>query len=78
MRRGQIDIMLTHSPPAGMGDSGDPAHAGFTAFHGLVTRLAPRVLFHGHVRHYYGPQVEDKALGRTLVVNAIPYRLVEI
>src|ERR1700694_5169322 len=29
----RIDILLTHAPPAGVGDAPDPAHRGFEAFH---------------------------------------------
>ena len=75
--RRQVDILVGHSPPAGIGDSDDPAHLGFTAFHRLVKQLRPRVMFHGHVR-YYGPPRADQRIGDTLIVNAIPYRLIEI
>jgi predicted phosphodiesterase len=72
-----VDVILTHAPPAGVGDGGDHAHQGFTAFHRLISSLAPRLLVHGHV-HPYGAGHLDHQLGRTLVVNAIPSRLLEI
>jgi predicted phosphodiesterase len=72
-----VDILLTHAPPAGVGDGGDAAHQGFSAFHGLLRSLGPRLLVHGHV-HPYGVKQPDRQVGRTLVVNAIPSRLIEV
>ena len=75
-RRG-IDILIAHAPPLGVGDGADHAHQGFAAFHRLVLQLKPRVLVHGHV-HPVPRRLADRALGSTLVVNAIPYRLLEV
>ncbi|HEV1998508.1 MAG TPA: metallophosphoesterase, partial [Candidatus Dormibacteraeota bacterium] len=67
----------THAPPLGCGDRDDPPHRGFAAFHRLIDTLAPKVLIHGHV-HPFGRSATDRHLGRTLVVNAVPSRLIEI
>ena len=75
-RRG-VDVIITHAPPLGVGDAGDQAHQGFAAFHRLVGQLRPRVLLHGHV-HPVHRRMADRELGATLVVNAIPYRLLEV
>jgi Icc-related predicted phosphoesterase len=72
-----IDVIVTHAPPLDLGDGQDPAHRGFAAFHRLVSRLRPRLLLHGHV-HPVHRRAEDRQIGATLVVNAIPYRLLEI
>jgi Icc-related predicted phosphoesterase len=77
LRRRHIDILLTHAPAAGLGDAGDPAHTGFDAFNRLVPKLRPRVHIHGHVRSF-GPKKDDLRLGETVIVNAIPYRLLEL
>jgi len=77
VRRRHIDILLTHAPAAGLGDAGDPAHAGFDAFNRLILKLRPRVHIHGHVRSF-GPKKDDLRLGETVIVNAIPYRLLEL
>lgn len=77
MRRRRVDILLTHAAPAGLGDADDPAHAGFGALNTLAQRLRPRVLVHGHVRSY-GPKADDLRLGETVIVNPIPYRLIEL
>ena len=72
----RLDILLTHSPPLGVGDGFDPAHRGFAAFHGLVRRLKPKLLVHGHLHPYQG-EVRDRELGSTRVINAVGYRLLE-
>jgi uncharacterized protein len=74
---GTLDVLVTHAPPRGVGDAGDPAHHGFAALHRLVEQLRPRLLVHGHVHpvHHKAP---DRELGATRVVNVIPYRLLEV
>jgi uncharacterized protein len=78
LRRRRVDVLLTHSPPLGVGDErDDPAHVGFAAFHPLVKRLRPRLLLHGHV-HPYGTPRPDRWMGQTKVVNVVPYRVLEV
>jgi len=77
LRRRRVDVFLAHSPPRGVGDGEDPAHRGFAAFHRVIERLAPRLFVHGHL-HPYGRRHEDRQVGSTRVVNAVPYRLVEL
>ena len=73
----KLDVLLTHAPPFGWSLSQDVAHIGFIAFHRLVNDLAPKVLIHGHV-HPYGRVEPLRRLGGTLVINAVPSRLVEV
>jgi hypothetical protein len=75
-RRG-VDVLLTHAPPFGVGDEDDPAHRGFEALPELVERLSPKLLVHGHI-HPYGQVKPDRQLGTTTVVNAVPFRLLEV
>ena len=77
LRRRSIDVLLTHAPAAGLGDAGDPAHVGFDAFNRLVLKVRPRIHIHGHVRTF-GPKKDDLRLSETVIVNAIPYRLLEL
>ena len=72
----RLDILVAHSPAAGLGDGGDPAHRGFDGFHALIAATRPRLFVHGHV-HPYGARSPDRQLGETLIINAVPYRLVE-
>lgn len=73
----RVDVVVIHAPPLGVGDGEDPAHQGFAALHRLVRQLRPRVLLHGHV-HPVHKRPPDQVIGATLVVNAIPYRLLEL
>ena len=75
-RRG-VDVLLTHAPPFGVGDEEDPAHRGFEALLTLVGRLSPKLLVHGHI-HPYGEAKPARQLGTTTVVNAVPFRLLEV
>jgi len=72
-----VDVLLTHAPPAGVGDEEDPPHRGFTALHGLVARLRPALLLHGHI-HPHGVPRPDRMMGDTKVCNVVGYRLIEI
>jgi hypothetical protein len=71
------DVVITHAPPRGVGDGDDPPHRGFTALHGLVRALHPRMLLHGHV-HPYGMPAEPTRLARTMVRNVTGWHLLEI
>jgi hypothetical protein len=72
-----VDVLLTHAPPRGVGDGDDPPHQGFTALNGLVARLQPALLLHGHVRpaEVTSP---DRLLGRTIVRNVTGRHLLDI
>jgi calcineurin-like phosphoesterase family protein len=72
-----VDVLLTHSPPAGLGDEDDPPHRGFVALHGLVERLRPALLLHGHI-HPHGVPRPDRMLGATRVCNVVGYRVIEL
>jgi hypothetical protein len=72
-----VDVLLTHAPPAGVGDGSDPAHRGFSALHRLNARLQPAVLLHGHI-HPHGTAPADHRLGRTEVRNVVGRHLFEI
>lgn len=80
MRHGRyLDILVTHSPPFGVGDGPDPAHIGFRAFNTLIQRFKPRLLLHGHQHRYYGPYgvPPTTQVGATRVMNVYPYQLIE-
>ena len=82
LRRGdgkrRVDVLLTHAPPEGFsGKEEDLAHRGFAVFNRLIKNLAPRLHVHGHV-HPYGISQPDREFGGTLIVNAVPHRLIEI
>jgi Icc-related predicted phosphoesterase len=73
----RLDLFIAHAPPRGIGDGADPPHRGFEAFLDLLDALQPRVMLHGHV-HPYGPHLPDHRRGESLVVNAIPHRVLDL
>jgi Icc-related predicted phosphoesterase len=76
MRR-RVDVLITHAPPEGCGDGTDAAHQGIRALHRLTRALAPSYLLHGHI-HPYGIDQPDRRIGRTTVVNVVPFKVMEI
>ena len=72
-----VDVLLTHSPPLGCGDEPDAPHRGFECLNGLVSRLRPDFMLHGHI-HPHGVPRPDRTLGETRVVNVVPYKVLDI
>jgi predicted phosphodiesterase len=72
-----VDVLITHAPPRGVGDGDDAPHQGFVALRGLVARLRPGMLLHGHVAPYETPAGERR-LGSTIVRNVVGRHLLEI
>ena len=73
-----LDILVTHSPPAGIHDGPDHAHVGFSSFLWFMRRFRPRYLLHGH-KHVYRPdEVTETRYGETLIINVFPWRVIEI
>jgi 3',5'-cyclic AMP phosphodiesterase CpdA len=73
-----VDVLIAHSPPAGLGDDpDDPAHRGFEAFHRLIKTLSPRLFLHGHV-HPFGTATPPHRLGSTEVHNVVGHKVLEI
>jgi Calcineurin-like phosphoesterase len=78
MRDGRhVDVLLTHAPPAGVGDGDDPAHRGFTALNDLVGILQPSLLLHGHVCPNAAAR-PDRPMGRTIVRNVVGRQLIDV
>jgi calcineurin-like phosphoesterase family protein len=72
-----VDVLLTHAPPAGVGDGSDPAHRGFRALHPVLARLRPGLLLHGHV-HPYGSALPPQRVRDTEVRNVVGWHLLEL
>ena len=78
VKRGRwLDILITHSPPFGIHDGPDRCHVGFHALLKLMDWCRPRYLIHGHCHNYDRLRPSVTTYGRTLVVNAHPYRVLE-
>ncbi len=78
-RAGGIDIVLTHTPPAGYGDAEDLPHRGFEAFLPLLERYQPAYLIHGHVHQSYAAYnfSREVSCGSTTVLNACKRYILE-
>ena len=71
MRSHGVDIVLTHAPAAGYGDTNDYAHRGFSCFLDLIDRYKPKYLIHGHVHMNYGRNiVRELQRNETKIINA--------
>ena len=55
LKKGGVDILVTHSPAQGLGDMEDVCHRGFACFRELMDKYTPRYLIHGHVHLQYAP-----------------------
>jgi Icc-related predicted phosphoesterase len=73
-----LDVLIAHSPPLGIHDGKDAAHAGFRSFRTLMDVLHPRYLLHGHQHRNYGTGSADTVYGRTQVINVHPYRVINM
>lgn len=78
-RSGGVDIVVTHAPAKGLGDSDDPAHWGFEALLELLDKYHPQYLLHGHVHLSYGQdQTRLRTYGKTTVINASERYVLEL
>lgn len=78
-RLGGVDIVVTHAPPAGLGDDEDPAHWGFDALVSFLDKYRPKFLVHGHVHTSYNHQIPRVIeYGDTKVINACERYVFEV
>lgn len=68
-KMGGVDLVVTHSPPYGVGDAEDPAHHGFQALRELLDEYHPQYLIHGHVHLRYGARTREQTYADTQVIN---------
>ena len=73
-----LDILVTHSPPLGLGDREDEAHRGFRAIRTFLDRFKPAYHLHGHVHLYDRSKSPVLCHGETTIVNVYPYQALEI
>jgi len=71
MRHRGFDILLTHAPASGLGDSPDAAHKGFETFRILMHKYRPKYLVHGHVHKGYTHDFRrERRWEDTTIINA--------
>ncbi len=74
-----FDVLVTHSPPLGLGDGQDSYHQGFECFRNLIDVYKPALCLPGHPHLSYAPR--SKRINRyrgPRVINGFRYRIVEI
>jgi Icc-related predicted phosphoesterase len=75
-----IDIFVTHSPCAGVGDGSDEAHKGYQSFLAFNEQNCPKLHLFGHL-HLSGSPVNRGAVfkcGNTTSINVSGYRLIDL
>ncbi len=80
LRGRPLDILVTHSPPAGIhDDESDSAHRGLQAINFLIKLTKPRYMLHGHTIFYQqNLQNHMTRYQNTEIINVYPFRTVEI
>ena len=73
-----LDVLVTHSPPWGIHDQDDLPHQGFKSFLTFMRWFKPRYLLHGHIHLYRRDVVVQTRYCRTEVINAYPYRILDL
>lgn len=73
-----FDILVAHSPAAGINDLDDLPHKGFDCFKELMDEYRPKYFVHGHVHASYGKGFKRlDQYGETTVVNAYDNYIIE-
>lgn len=73
-----LDILITHSPPFGIGDKEDYPHQGFKAFEWFLKAFKPRLHFHGHIHLYSLNEQWIRTFEKTRVINAYSLRIMNV
>ncbi|MEA3337689.1 MAG: metallophosphoesterase [Chloroflexota bacterium] len=73
-----LDILVAHSPPAGIHDGSDRAHQGFESFLWLMRTFRPRYLLHGHKHVYRSDEVTETRYHDTTVINVYPWKVLDL
>ena len=69
-KAGGVDIVVTHTPPRGLGDGEDPAHIGFQELRSFIETYHPRYLLHGHVHLRFNSKIpRQQQYGETEIIN---------
>ena len=78
-KAGGVDILVTHAPAEGLGDSEDMAHWGFPSLRTFLDKYRPAYHLHGHVHMTYGSRSQRVTeYNGTTVINAYERYTLEI
>lgn len=71
LRKGGIDILMTHAPARGLGDFDSLSHRGFETFGRMIQRYRPAYFIHGHIHTNYGIHIPRfTEMDGTTIINA--------
>lgn len=73
-----LDVLVAHSPPWQIHDQDDRPHQGFKSFLPFMRWFKPRYLLHGHIHLYRRDVVTRTQYCETEVINAYPYKIMEL
>ena len=73
-----LDVLVAHSPPAGIHDKPDIPHQGFPSFLRFMRLFRPRYLLHGHIHLYRHDEITCTRYHDTSVINVYPFRILEL
>lgn len=74
-----LDVLITHSPPAGVHDDDDPTHRGLRALNLFLHWVRPRFMLHGHTMFYrQNLQSHITRYYSTDVMNVYPFRVFDV
>lgn len=75
-----FDVLVTHAPAFGLGDSEGTYHEGFETFRSLVDTYKPALHLFGHKHLSCSPVKKDAAFryGETDMINVSGYRFIDI
>ena len=78
-RHGGVDIVISHAPVRGFGDSDSHVHRGFEAFRSLLEAHKPRYWVYGHAHMNYSSQ-QSRVLqhDQTTLINACERYIIEV
>jgi len=73
-----LDVLITHSPPAGIHDDTDLAHRGLLALNLIIKVTKPRFMLHGHTIYYkHNIRSHITQIQQTQVINIYPFRILD-
>ena len=66
-----FDVLVTHAPARGLGDTDELPHRGFKVFRWLMQIFKPKYMLHGHVHLNYNYAAKRQNMhGDTKIINA--------
>jgi len=68
----KVDILIAHSPMAGVHDDRDRVHEGFEGLRQYVERARPKLFLHGHVG-----KNQETTVSETRVISVLGKRVIE-